>query len=146
MNLTINSTTFGVWKHVKIQYVAAICGLALAVSAAAIFSGVERNHSPRSPVGGTHTVVASSIPAPAVPSSVSYYVVDSQAMADTIADVESQDRSERARAGLQERPGQIVVLLAAEVGDVVALSAAIVSAAQESGISTLYEVVDLRGR
>ena len=80
MSLTINSATFGTWKRMKAQYVVAIAGAALALSAAIGVGAWQVSDSG----GGAKTVPAASVQ-PVAPATHTYYIVDSPEEARLVA-------------------------------------------------------------
>ena len=87
MNLTIGSTFPTTWKRIKTQHLVAICGAALAISAAVGVGAWQATESG----GGSGQSVVRSVPQPfAAPTHV-YYIVDSptQALAITTGEQEA---------------------------------------------------------
>ena len=80
MNLTIGATTIGTWKRIKTQYVVAIAGAALALSAAIGVGAWQVSDSG----GGAKTVPAASVQ-PVAPATHTYYIVDSPEEARLVA-------------------------------------------------------------
>jgi hypothetical protein len=94
MNLTIGSTRVGTRKHIKAQYVAAACGVALAASALVAASPWQQAATRPASPGSTAPTV--NVAQPAAPRQFVYFLVSSQAEA---AQLESTLSSERAAYG-----------------------------------------------
>ena len=85
MNLSIGTTTFGTWKRIKTQQLVALCGAALAISAAVGVGAWQATDS------GSRAVPAAGVVQPAAPATfVYYYVVDSPERGAAIASNEAQ--------------------------------------------------------
>ena len=86
MNLTIGSTFPTTWKRIKTQHLVAICGAALAISAAVGVGAWQASELG----GGSGQSIARSVPQPfAAPTHV-YYIVDSPERAQAVMAVEQQ--------------------------------------------------------
>jgi hypothetical protein len=139
MNLTTTESV-STWKRIKMQYLFAAAGVALAVSGAIAVNGREAS-APVSSAVPAHTSISAWDQRP-VGQQVIYLLAGSPEQADMIRVADH----ERYGAGMPDPNARLVVLTPSTEQDVLAIRAAISNAGQEDPSGSTYEIIDLRGR
>jgi hypothetical protein len=143
MNLTTANAAVTTWKRVKMHYLVAFGGIALALVAAIGFAG-SKSGERAVPARLTGLRSAISIPAPAQSAWVAYYLVSSQEQADVVLRGEQEAARERLSTGMPETAYTGVVVVAGPAEAALALKTAVAMASSEDESATTREVIDLR--
>jgi hypothetical protein len=105
---TINANT---WKRVKLQYVTAVAGIALAAGGALAFGGWQAHESAGGPGLSRMELAGSTISRPVQAPREVYYFVNSEAQADYAAYVEEVVAEERELTGARGPTRRVHVLM-----------------------------------
>ena len=133
MNITIGTGNVNTWRRFKAQYVAAVCGLALAVSALMVSSPWQQDSARPTP-----SAVASNVPAsqPSQPEGFVYYLMGSQQEAAVMQSLLSTESA----AWLQ--PGAVAHTLVMDTPKAQMLAGKAQRELSQHGVSV--RVIDLR--
>lgn len=110
MNLTIGNTKVGTWKSIRAQYVAAACGLALAVSA--VVAVAAPNDRPLMQAARPAGIVPEPGYAVSQPH-IYFYIASDQAQIDMANALEESAQWMRDAAGVAEPNRSVIILKAA---------------------------------
>ena len=142
MNLTSGHTSLDAGKSLSLHYITAVCGLALAVSAAVALGGWQSSAKAPAVAPRTLPAVAASVEVQDTTPRLVYFIVDSRTQAEVVqTQIESDNATRGGNLGTAVR---FAVVTTAEEEAAAALAVDNASnLARDNGL--LFQVVDMRG-
>ena len=142
MNSTFGATAANTWKRITVQHISALCGIAIAASAAVALGGWQGDGGSASRPGYSGNA-GISVSSPDERPEVAVYMVVSQEQADRAAALEAQRFADRTSLGVEARFRTMHVLFAGtEAGQAAAEKLISETSWVAEGVSFTY--IDLR--